>query len=142
MQGLRKSRSLKSGVMDLHVGNGARAPVIAIGSYELTLSNGLVLVLDNVHYAPSITRNIISVDRLRDIGYKLMFTEIGITVSKDNLFYFNAIPRNGIFEIVMDDISVFTCATKRTKYDLNKTYLWHCRLGHINKKRISKLQCD
>ena len=26
--------------------------------------------------------------------------------------------------------------------DLNTTYLWHCRLGHINEKRISKLHQD
>ena len=30
--------------------------------------------------------------------------------------------------------------TKKFKSnDLNSTYLWHCRLGHINEKRISKL---
>ena len=26
--------------------------------------------------------------------------------------------------------------------DLDKTCLWHCRLGHINKKRIAQLQKD
>ena len=31
-------------------------------------------------------------------------------------------------------------ATKKFKSnDLNSTYLWHCRLGHINEKRISNL---
>ena len=28
------------------------------------------------------------------------------------------------------------------KSDLNHTYLWHCRLGHINKKHISKPHHD
>ena len=33
--------------------------------------------------------------------------------------------------------------TKRPKTnDSNQTYLWHCRLGHISKKRISKLYKD
>nr|GEY36387.1 retrotransposon protein, putative, Ty1-copia subclass [Tanacetum cinerariifolium] len=31
---------------------------------------------------------------------------------------------------------------KRTKSNLDSTYLWHCRLAHINKKRIEKLQHD
>ncbi|GJU07422.1 zinc finger, CCHC-type containing protein [Tanacetum coccineum] len=31
---------------------------------------------------------------------------------------------------------------KRPKLTLNSTYLWHCRIGHVNKKRIKKLQCD
>ncbi|GJT04041.1 retrotransposon protein, putative, ty1-copia subclass [Tanacetum coccineum] len=30
--------------------------------------------------------------------------------------------------------------TKRAKRNLNSTYLWHCRLAHISKKRIEKLQ--
>ena len=30
--------------------------------------------------------------------------------------------------------------TKRLKSDsLNSSYLWHCRLGHISDKRVSKL---
>ena len=33
--------------------------------------------------------------------------------------------------------------TKRLKTnDLNQTYLWHYRLGHISEKRISKLHKD
>ena len=33
--------------------------------------------------------------------------------------------------------------TKRLKTnDSNQTYLWHCHLGHISKKRISKLHKD
>nr|GEU53471.1 hypothetical protein [Tanacetum cinerariifolium] len=31
---------------------------------------------------------------------------------------------------------------KRAKHALDSSYLWHCRLGHINKKRMKKLQCD
>ena len=35
---------------------------------------------------------------------------------------------------------VYNITTKKFKSnDLNSTYLWHCRLGHINEKRISKL---
>ncbi|GJR05527.1 retrotransposon protein, putative, ty1-copia subclass [Tanacetum coccineum] len=31
---------------------------------------------------------------------------------------------------------------KKTKHNLDSTFLWHCRLGHINKKHIAKLQHD
>ncbi|GKD43871.1 retrotransposon protein, putative, ty1-copia subclass [Tanacetum coccineum] len=31
---------------------------------------------------------------------------------------------------------------KKTKRNLDSTFLWHCRLGHINKKRIVKLKHD
>ncbi|GJZ34340.1 reverse transcriptase domain-containing protein [Tanacetum coccineum] len=31
-------------------------------------------------------------------------------------------------------------SNKRAKHNLDSTYLWHCRLAHISKKRIEKLQ--
>nr|GEZ34957.1 hypothetical protein [Tanacetum cinerariifolium] len=33
-------------------------------------------------------------------------------------------------------------SNKRAKLDLDSALLWHCRLGHISKKRIEKLQHD
>ncbi|XP_071712822.1 uncharacterized protein [Rutidosis leptorrhynchoides] len=69
MQGLRKIRKLNKGALDLYVGNGDRAAVEPIGSYELILPSGLILILDNCHYAPSITRGVISVSRLKDNGF-------------------------------------------------------------------------
>ncbi|GJW66826.1 retrotransposon protein, putative, ty1-copia subclass [Tanacetum coccineum] len=70
--------------------------VEAIGSFDLVLTNDIVICLDNCHYAPSITRGV---------------------------------------------VSVHIC-NKRAKRNLDSTYLWHCRLAHINKKRIKQLQQD
>ncbi|GJV34077.1 putative retrotransposon protein [Tanacetum coccineum] len=63
-QGLRGAKKLKRGSLYLYVGNGVRAEVEAIGSFDLVLPNGLIIVLDNCHYAPSITRGVVSVSRL------------------------------------------------------------------------------
>ena len=42
-----------------------------------------------------------------------------------------------------DHKSIYNINTKRFKSNnLNPTYFWHCRLGHINEKRISKLHRD
>ena len=39
--------------------------------------------------------------------------------------------------------SVYNIDTKRVKTnELNPTYLWHCRLGHANVKRVSRLHKD
>ncbi|GKA33155.1 zinc finger, CCHC-type containing protein, partial [Tanacetum coccineum] len=99
-QGLRGSRKLKPGALSLYVGDGHRAAVEAIGTYHLELPSGLVIVLNNCHYAPSITRGVISVSRLFDDGFVNRFDDNNvISVSKDNLVYFMAVPRDGIFEI-------------------------------------------
>ncbi|GKA11044.1 retrotransposon protein, putative, ty1-copia subclass [Tanacetum coccineum] len=117
-QGLREERKLKQGALYLYVGNGVRTQVESIGSFDLVLPNGLVICLDNY---------------------------FGISVSKNNVHYFNVIPSNGIYEIDMHNLvpnvnSIYNVSTKRAKHNLDSTYLWHCRLAHISKKRIEKLQ--
>ncbi|GJV01194.1 retrotransposon protein, putative, ty1-copia subclass [Tanacetum coccineum] len=99
--GFKEERKLKQGALYLYVGNGVRVQVEAIGSYDLVLPNGLVICLDNCHYAPSITSGVVSVHRLVENGFVY---------------------------------------TKRAKHNLDSTYLWHCCLAHISKKRIEKLQ--
>ncbi|GJW33633.1 retrotransposon protein, putative, ty1-copia subclass [Tanacetum coccineum] len=59
----------------------------------------------------------------------------------------NAIPRDGVYEIEMscsntNDSSMYAVSNKRAKLNLDSSLLWHCRLGHISKKRIEKLQHD
>ncbi|GKC71697.1 retrotransposon protein, putative, ty1-copia subclass, partial [Tanacetum coccineum] len=45
--GLRGSRKLKHGSLSMYMGNGMRAVVKAIGSFDLVLPSGLINVLDN-----------------------------------------------------------------------------------------------
>ncbi|GJV30339.1 retrotransposon protein, putative, ty1-copia subclass [Tanacetum coccineum] len=111
IQGLRGARKLKQGDLYLYEGNGVRAQVEAIGSFDLVLPNGLVIF------------------------------------SRNNVLYFNAIPSNGIYEIDMINRvpnvnSIYIVSNKRVKHNLDSTYLWHCRLSHISKKRNEKLQQD
>ncbi|GJX13326.1 retrotransposon protein, putative, ty1-copia subclass [Tanacetum coccineum] len=146
-QGFRIEKKLKRGALYLYVGNGVREQVEAIGSYDLVLPNGLVICLDNCHYSPTIMRGVVSVSRLVDNGFVQCFTDYGISISKNNVLYFNVVARNGVYEIDMHDLvpnvnSIYNVSNKRVKRNLDSTYLWHCRLAHINKKRIKQLQQD
>ncbi|GKC90332.1 putative RNA-directed DNA polymerase [Tanacetum coccineum] len=148
IQGLRGYRKLNKEALDLYVGNGNTTAIEAIGSFDLILPSGMILVLYNCHFSPTITRGVISLSRLWDNGFRPKFMDNGaISVSKENIVYFNAFPHDGIFEIDMhnhmsNERSIYTCSNKKTKHNLDSTFLWHCRLGHINKKRIEKLQHD
>nr|GEW57489.1 retrotransposon protein, putative, Ty1-copia subclass [Tanacetum cinerariifolium] len=146
-QGIRASRKLKLGALSLYMGNGQREVVEAIGAFYLCLPSGLEIVLNNCHYAPSITRGFISVSCLYDDGFVNRFVDNAIQVSRNNVVYFCDVPRDGIFEIdlsnsVTNESSVYAVSNKRAKLDLDSALLWHCRLGHISKKRIEKLQHD
>ncbi|GJW49563.1 retrotransposon protein, putative, ty1-copia subclass [Tanacetum coccineum] len=69
------------------------------------------------------------------------------SVSRNNLVYFSAVPRDGIFEIDLsnsntNDSSMYVVSNKRVKLNMDSALLWHCRLGHISKKHFEKLQHD
>nr|GEV82081.1 hypothetical protein [Tanacetum cinerariifolium] len=147
-KGLRESKKLKPGALSQYVGDGHHAAVEVIRTYHLELPSGLVIVLNNFHYAPSITRGVILVSHLFDDGFFNCFDENNvISVSKNNLVYFMAVPQDGIFEIDMscsntNNSYMYDISNKRAKIDLDSSLLWHCRLRHISKKRIEKLQHD
>nr|GEY90258.1 zinc finger, CCHC-type [Tanacetum cinerariifolium] len=56
-EGLRGSRKLKYGALSLYMGNMMRATVQDIESFDLILPCGLIIVLDNCHFAPTVTRD-------------------------------------------------------------------------------------
>ncbi|GKB32544.1 retrotransposon protein, putative, ty1-copia subclass [Tanacetum coccineum] len=114
---------LKPGALSLYVGDGHRAAVEAIREFHLCLPSGLVLILHNCHYAPSITRGIISVSLLYKDGFVNRF-------ENDNSISFQY--------LVFSHLASLT----HPRFDLESALLWRCRLGHINKKRIKKLQHD
>nr|GEU73104.1 integrase, catalytic region, zinc finger, CCHC-type, peptidase aspartic, catalytic [Tanacetum cinerariifolium] len=75
----------------------------------------------------------------------LVFYEIWNFSFKDYVLYFNAIACNVIYEIDIHNLVpnvnfIYNVSTKRAKHNLDSTYLWHCRLAHISKKCIEKLQ--
>ncbi|GJX38839.1 retrotransposon protein, putative, ty1-copia subclass [Tanacetum coccineum] len=117
-EGLKGSKKLKPRALNLYVGNSHHAAVEAIRTFHLYLPSGLVVILNNCQFAPSITRGIISVSRL-----------------------------DGIYEIDLhnsnaNNSSMYVVSNKRAKLILDSTLLWHCHLGHISKKQIDKLQHD
>jgi len=77
-QELKKSRKLFKGEMDLHVGNGAKVVVLAIGTYNLTLPSRILLELDNCYFVLILARNIVSIYyldllfRTNDVLYIIM----------------------------------------------------------------------
>ncbi|GJZ90555.1 retrotransposon protein, putative, ty1-copia subclass [Tanacetum coccineum] len=92
-------------------------------------------------------RGVIFVSRLYKDGFINRFVNNTIQVSRNNMVYFSVIPRDGIFEIDLsnsyaNESSIYIVSNKRAKLDLDSALLWHCRLGHISKKRIEKLQHD
>ena len=146
VQGLKNNRSLAKGKVDLRVGNGERITALVIGTYCLLLPSRLVLELDNCYYVPTMSRNIISISFLDKVGFSFIIKNNTYSIYYGDIFYRNAHLSNGLYILNHDNPNakaIYNIDTKRFRSnDLNTTYLWHCRLGHINEKRISKLHQD
>ena len=132
------------GEVDLRVGNGAKVAALEQGDYELTLPSGLVILLRSCYYVPAMSRNIISISCLDLDGYSFVIKNNKIAIHCNDIYYGNAILDNGLYILDLNNTkSIYNIDTKRVKSnELNPTYFWHCRLGHINEKRISKLHKD
>ncbi|GJX95458.1 retrotransposon protein, putative, ty1-copia subclass [Tanacetum coccineum] len=142
---LKESRRLKHGELNLVMGNRKIMLVTRIGKYELMLKSRVRIDLNNCCYSSKMTRNIISFHALFKDGYKFSFDNEngGILVYSNGYFMFKASPCKGIYETV-------ECISHNSNVILNvgssneldKSKLWHYRLGHVNKKRIAQLQKD
>ncbi|GKB54983.1 putative RNA-directed DNA polymerase [Tanacetum coccineum] len=145
LQGLKESRRLKHGELNLIMGNRKITPVTRIGKFELMLKSGVRINLNNCCYSSEMTRNIISFHALFKDGYQFSFdNENGdISVYSNGCFMFKASPCKGIYETVEcisnDGNMILNVGSSN---ELDKSKLWHSRLGHVNKKRIAQLQKD
>ncbi|KAJ9552558.1 hypothetical protein OSB04_016603, partial [Centaurea solstitialis] len=140
LQGFTRRKTLRKDRSNLRVGEGTPLIAEAVGSYSLSLPSGLVLELDNCYYIPNMIKNVLSFDLLVDQGFYYKYDYKMISVFKDNIFYFKATPVNGLYTVnLQDNSSEIYHISKRSKDIEDQTYLWHCRLGHINKKRVELL---
>lgn len=57
-QGLRMSRTLAKGEVELRIGNGARVAALAVETYSLPFPSGLILVINSCYYVHAITKKI------------------------------------------------------------------------------------
>ena len=100
MQGLRRTRRLAEGKIDLRVGNGARVAALSVGTYDLVLPSGLVLSLESCYYVPALSRNIISVSCLDKSGFSFAIKNKSCSSYQNDLFY-------GKFDEIYEEWNLF-----------------------------------
>ena len=81
----------------MHVGNGSKVDVIAVGTLPLHLPSGLVLDLNNCYLVPALSMNIISGSCLMRDGYSFKSENNGCSIYMSNIFYGHAPLKSGLF---------------------------------------------
>ena len=118
--------------------DGSRVPVLALGVMELCFESYKILLSD-YHFCPSFLLNVISVGQLAIEGYDFSIKKDILNIIVNDMSVMCGQLSSGIY-VLSRPVNVLCTPNKRTKLDnVEDSYLWHCRLGHINKNRISRL---
>jgi hypothetical protein len=99
----------------------------------------------NIYYCiPTLCKNIISSSNLEEVdGYEIIIKNKCCSIYNNGIFYAHCQLVNVLYVPNLEDKSVYSINTKRARLnDLNLTFIWHCRSGHINEKHIERLQKD
>ena len=90
------------------------------------------------------SKNIISSSCLEDDGgYEIIIKNKCCSIYLNNMLYAHCPLVNGLYVLNLEDELVLNVNAKRLKPSgLNPAYIWHYRLGHINKKHVEKLHKD
>ncbi|MCQ7056703.1 hypothetical protein M9Y08_18255, partial [Clostridioides difficile] len=142
MQGFRQTRQLSKGEITITLGNATRVAVVSVGDVHLSFHNS-VLVLKNVLYVPSFRKNLISVSKLMMDGYSVVFSN-NVVIMRNDSFICSGMLENNLYTIscAQTETQVHASASTKKRKDssqVNQTYLWHLRLGHVNLRRIQRL---
>jgi hypothetical protein len=117
---------------------------MAVGTYHLSLPSGLVLELNNCYCISALSKNIISSSCLEEVdGYEIVINNKRYSIYYNGILYAHCPLVNKLYILDLEDKPIYNSNAKRLQpNDLNPTFIWHYRLGHINKKCIEKLHKD
>jgi hypothetical protein len=96
------------------------------------------LKLNNCYCILALCKNIISSSGLEEVdGYEIIIKNKCCSIYYINIFYAHCPLLNGLYALNLEDKYVCNINTKMTQLnDLNPTFFWHYRLGHINEKHV------
>ncbi|MCO5592568.1 hypothetical protein L7F22_046571 [Adiantum nelumboides] len=102
--------------------------IVGIGDIAMVMANGVKFTIHNVCHVPALTRNLILVGRLDDLGYKVTFHQQSWRIAKGH-FILAMVLKGTLYPLyVSDKNSVLSVI------ELPTVALWHSRLGHMSKK--------
>ena len=105
---------------------------------ELCFESCKILPSD-CHFCPSFLLNVISVGQLAIEGYDFSIKKDILNIIMNDMSMMCGQLSSGIY-VLSRPVNVLCTPNKHPKLDdVEDSYLWHYRLGHINKNRISRL---
>ena len=119
-------------------------------TYLLQLSSNFFLELRDCYCVLTASKNLISVSSLVQDDYEISFTKDYYTIYFRNKLVGCGHLINSLYHWHVDadesvnqsEQIVSAIGSKRTRGEINLKYMWHLRLGHIEEKKINRLEKD
>src|SRR5262249_9737779 len=80
--------------------NQMHSPAKTVENFRLILDSDFVLVLENIFYVPTFTRNLIFISRLDKVGFSITFVSSGFNLCKDSTIVGS--------DLLVDDFYIFS----------------------------------
>ncbi|KAG6492736.1 hypothetical protein ZIOFF_047701 [Zingiber officinale] len=150
LQGFQETRRLYEGEITAYMGNTTRVAVVIMGDVYLSFDKKKTLILKNYLYVPCFRKNLISVSKLFMDGYSVS-CDNKVVVKKNRVAIYSGALVGNLYTLnpitptmqLMEINNTSSNSNKRKQpLEMNQTYLWHLRLGHINLSRIQRLIAD
>ncbi|KAL0455768.1 UNVERIFIED_CONTAM: hypothetical protein Slati_0916000 [Sesamum latifolium] len=138
LQVLKRSRRLSKDEMILRLGDGKDVAAEAVGSLRLVVSNHIRIDLKDCYFVPSMVKNIISIPLLDSEGFKFSINKSCFYLVFDDVYHLLGTLVNGLYILQKSNL-IMTAQHKHKVDNHENAQIWHARLGHISKDRISRL---
>jgi hypothetical protein len=111
-----------------------------VGDLELQFDCNRIVLLNDILYVLEFKQNFVSFAKLINHGYSVSFHS-GITISRDGNVLYNGHMYGNLFFInhinnQINNAQSKPITNKKRKANINYSYLWHFKLGHINPSMI------
>ena len=116
--------------------NVAICKVVGKGIIRLKMLDGITRELVDVRHVPNLRKNLISLGMLDKMGCFVKLESGTLKVMRGSMVLIKGNLSNGLYvlygTVVTGDVWV-------SNQNLDKTMLWHLRLGHMSEKRLREL---
>ncbi|MCO5569960.1 hypothetical protein L7F22_023674 [Adiantum nelumboides] len=100
----------------------------------MVMANGVKFTIHNVRHVPALTRNLILVGRLDDLGYKVTFHQQSWRIVKGHFILAHVSKVGTLYPLYVSNKNSVLYVT-----ELLTVALWHSRLSHMSKKGMETL---
>ncbi|KAH9765484.1 hypothetical protein KPL70_001889 [Citrus sinensis] len=118
------------------MGNDAICKVVGKGIIKLKMLDGMTRELANVRHVPDLKRNLISLGMLDKMGCLVKLESDTLKVMRGSMVLMKGSLSNGMY--VLQGITI-TWAVGVSNQSLDKTMMWHLRLGHMSERGLREL---